>query len=162
MLWCTQQRFLPFSEVFVKIETNRGKHICKLFMWFYYFKCAFFISNCAANQPFCPFLFTLRTWVAFTGSKTRHFKSHVTCHVTRYRCLFHNVIQQNQSCCYVFESLWKNLMMLSLYLYTLIIGHKSCNMLSILHKLTLQKKLQNFVTNNVFLDKNSKITTTIT
>jgi len=85
----------------------------------------------------------------FTGSNTRHFKSHVTCHVTRYRCLFHNVIQQNQSCCYVFESLWKNLMMLSLYLYTLIIGHKSCNMLSILHKLTLQKKLQNFVTNNL-------------
>jgi len=45
--------------------------------------------------------------------------------------------------------------MLCLYLYTLIIGHKYCNMLSILHvnKLTLQMKLQNVVTNNVFLDK---------
>jgi len=39
--------------------------------------------------------------------------------------------------------------MLGLYLYTLKIGLKSFNMLSILHKLTLQKKLQNFVTNNV-------------
>ena len=51
--------------------------------------------------------------------------------------------------------------MLGLYLYTLIIGHKSCNMLStcLLNKLTLQKELQYFVTNNVFLDK-SKITST--
>ena len=40
------------------------------------------------------------------------------------------------------------LKMLGLYLYTLIIGHKSCNMLCILNK-TLQKKLQTFVTNNV-------------
>ena len=31
-----------------------------------------------------------------------------------------------------------------------IIGHKSCNMLSILNKLTLQNKLQNLSTNNVF------------
>ena len=45
------------------------------------------------------------------------------------------------------------LKMLGLYLYTLIISHKSCNMLSILNKLTVQKKLQNFVTHNVFLDK---------
>jgi len=46
--------------------------------------------------------------------------------------------------------------MLGLYLYTLIIGHNSCNMLSILNKFTLQKKLQNIVTNNVFLDKKVK------
>ena len=39
--------------------------------------------------------------------------------------------------------------MLGLYLYTLIIGHKSSNMLSILNKWTLQKKLQTFMTNNV-------------
>jgi len=39
--------------------------------------------------------------------------------------------------------------MLGLYLYTYVIGHKSCNMLSILNKLTLQKTLQNFVTNIV-------------
>jgi len=32
--------------------------------------------------------------------------------------------------------------MLLLYLYTLIICHKSCNMLSILNKLTLQKEVQ--------------------
>jgi len=43
--------------------------------------------------------------------------------------------------------------MLGLYFYTLIIGHKSCNMLSKLNKLTLQKELQNLVTNNLFLDK---------
>ena len=43
--------------------------------------------------------------------------------------------------------------MLGLYLYTLIIGHNSVNMLSILNKLTLKKELQNFVTNKVFLDK---------
>jgi len=41
-------------------------------------------------------------------------------------------------------------------LYTLIIGHKSCNMLSILNKLTFQKELQNIVTNNVLLDKKVK------
>jgi len=50
--------------------------------------------------------------------------------------------------------------MLGLYHYTIIIGHKSCNMLSILNKLTLQKKLENFVTNNVFFDKKVKTTTT--
>ena len=46
-----------------------------------------------------------------------------------------------------------HLKMLDLYLYTLIIGHKACNMLSILNKLTLQKELHNVVTCNVFLDK---------
>jgi len=45
------------------------------------------------------------------------------------------------------------LKMLVLYLYTLIINHKSSNMLRILNKLTLYKELQTFVTNNVFLDK---------
>jgi len=34
------------------------------------------------------------------------------------------------------------LQMLGLYLYTLVIGHKSCSMLSILNKLTLHKELQ--------------------
>jgi len=43
--------------------------------------------------------------------------------------------------------------MQGLYRYTLIIGHKFCNVLSKLNKLTLQKELQNFVANNVFLDK---------
>ena len=43
--------------------------------------------------------------------------------------------------------------MLGLYLYTLRIGHKSGNMLSILNKLKMQKELQTFVTNNVFLTK---------
>ena len=43
--------------------------------------------------------------------------------------------------------------MLGLYLHTLTIDHKSYNMLSILKKLTLLKKLQNFVKNNVFLDQ---------
>jgi len=46
--------------------------------------------------------------------------------------------------------------MLGLYLYTLIISHKSSNMLRILNKLTLYKELQIFVTNNVFLDKKEK------
>ena len=45
--------------------------------------------------------------------------------------------------------------MLGLYLYTFIIGHKSCNELSILvlNELTVKKELQNVVINNVFLDK---------
>ena len=51
------------------------------------------------------------------------------------------------------------LKMLGLYLYTLIIGQKSCNMLSILNKLTLQKELQNCVTNN-FGTKSKNTTTT--
>jgi len=38
-----------------------------------------------------------------------------------------------------------------MYLVTLIIGHTSCNMLSILKKLTLQKKLHNFGTQNVLM-----------
>ena len=46
-----------------------------------------------------------------------------------------------------------SLKMLGLFLYTLIISHISCNMLSILNNLTLLKKLQNCRTNNVFLDK---------
>jgi len=48
------------------------------------------------------------------------------------------------------------LKMLSLYLYTLRIGHKSGNMLSILNKLILQKELQNFVKINVFVYKKVK------
>jgi len=43
--------------------------------------------------------------------------------------------------------------MLGLYLYTLTFVHKSCNMLRLINKLTLQKELQNAVTNHVFLDK---------
>ena len=50
--------------------------------------------------------------------------------------------------------------MLGLYLFTLIIGHKSCNTLSILNKLTLLKELQYFAIYNVFLEKKSKNTTT--
>jgi len=46
--------------------------------------------------------------------------------------------------------------MLGLYLYTLIISHKSSNMLRILNKLSLFKELQTFVTNNVFLDTKVK------
>jgi len=47
----------------------------------------------------------------------------------------------------------QQLKMLGLYLYTLIINHKFCQLLSILNKLNLQKDLQNIVTNNVFMDK---------
>jgi len=46
--------------------------------------------------------------------------------------------------------------MLGLYLYTLIIGHKYCSILSILNQLTLKKKLQNFVTNNVLFRQKIK------
>jgi len=46
--------------------------------------------------------------------------------------------------------------MLGLYLYSLIISRKSCSMLSILNKLTLQTELQNFVTNHVFMIKKVK------
>jgi len=48
------------------------------------------------------------------------------------------------------------LKMLGLYLYILIIGHKSCNMSSILNKLPLQTELQKHVRNNVFWTKTSK------
>jgi len=50
--------------------------------------------------------------------------------------------------------------MQGLYLYTLIVSHKFCKMLSILNKLTLQKALQNCVTNSVFMDKSKNTTTT--
>ena len=43
--------------------------------------------------------------------------------------------------------------MLGLYVYTLRIGHKSGNMLSILNILTLQKEMQHFVKNDVFLNR---------
>ena len=56
--------------------------------------------------------------------------------------------------CYQFYYI--TLKMLGLYLYTLRIGHKSGNMLSILNKLTLQKELHISVTNNVFFDKKVK------
>jgi len=46
--------------------------------------------------------------------------------------------------------------MLGLYIYTLINWSNTCNMLSILNKITLQKILQNFETNNVFLNKKVK------
>jgi len=46
--------------------------------------------------------------------------------------------------------------MLGLYLYSLIISHKSSNLLRILNQIPLHKELQTFVTNNVFLDKKIK------
>ena len=46
--------------------------------------------------------------------------------------------------------------MLGLYLFTLIIGHKSCNTLSILNKLTLKRNCNILAKNNVFLDKKVK------
>ena len=36
------------------------------------------------------------------------------------------------------------LQMLGRYPYTLIIGHKSCNMLSMLNKLNIEKRIANF------------------
>jgi len=47
---------------------------------------------------------------------------------------------------------------LGLYLYTLIISHNFCKLLSILNNLTLQEDLQNCVTNSVFMDKNKNTT----
>jgi len=46
-----------------------------------------------------------------------------------------------------------SLRMLGLYPDTLIISHELVYMLSILNELTFQKKLPNFVRNNMFLDK---------
>ena len=64
--------------------------------------------------------------------------------ITRYLqlCMLHTLL-----------ILCTGLKMLGLYLYTLIISHKSSKMLSILSKLILQKDLQNIVTNNLFMDK---------
>jgi len=52
------------------------------------------------------------------------------------------------------------LKMLRLYLYTLIIGHKFCSMLSIRNKSTLRKELANFHVNNNFWEKQNKNITT--
>jgi len=50
--------------------------------------------------------------------------------------------------------------MLGLYPYNLKIGHKSCNILSILNKLTLQKEFQNLMTQNLFWIQSENTTTT--
>ena len=55
---------------------------------------------------------------------------------------------------------WRLLKMLGLYLYTLIISHKSCNLLSILNKLTVQKNAKVCDTSCVFGQKTNKNTTT--
>jgi len=52
------------------------------------------------------------------------------------------------------------LKMLGLYLYTLIIGHKSCKMLCTLKTLTLQKELQFFLLIMCFWTKSKNTTTT--
>jgi len=46
--------------------------------------------------------------------------------------------------------------MLGLYLYSLKFGHKSCNILSLLNKLTLQKKIAKFCDKNVFFGQKVK------
>jgi len=66
---------------------------------------------------------------------------------------FHKVFSVDTQNCLLLLLPFRTLNMLGMYFYTLIIGHKSCNMLSIKDKLTLQRELQNVVTNNVFLDK---------
>jgi len=48
------------------------------------------------------------------------------------------------------------LKMLGLYLYTLIIGHKSCSRWSKLNKLLLQKELQSVVKKYVLFGQNIK------
>ena len=42
------------------------------------------------------------------------------------------------------------ILILSFYLDTLIIGHQFCSMLGMPNEITLQKELQNIMTNNVF------------
>jgi len=54
----------------------------------------------------------------------------------------------------------RHLKMRGLYIYTLKIDHKSCNMLSILNKVTLQKELQSSVTNSVLWATSKNTTTT--
>jgi len=51
---------------------------------------------------------------------------------------------------------WILLKMLGLYLYTLIISHKSCNLLSILNKLTVQKKCKSLWHIMCFRTKNKQ------
>jgi len=59
-----------------------------------------------------------------------------------------------------YVSIYFEYLIKSLYLYTLIIGHKSCHMLSILNKLTMKRELQNSVTNSMFRTKRKNKTTT--
>jgi len=87
--------------------------------------------------------------------------SHALFVAIKYDCVlfelyFHNMMLVNLAFTICFAEQYFMSRMLGLYLYTLIISHKSSNMLRILHKLTLYKELQTFVTNNVFLTKTVK------
>jgi len=59
-----------------------------------------------------------------------------------------------------FNYIFLTLKMPCLYLDNLIIGHKHCNVLSILNILIWQKKLNIFVTNNEFWQKSKPTTKT--
>jgi len=86
---------------------------------------------------------------------------------------FHQIDMWNTWwCChkdnlYFYKSIFKaiqsfinSLKMLGLYLYTFIIGHKYCNMLSILNKWTLHKELHIFLLIMCFWTRSKNTTTT--
>jgi len=98
-----------------------------------------------------------------------HFFYYVLCRLVICKCLIkrfmcsklHTLSMGRKSTQITYTSLRKHmkdncLKMLGLYLYSLIIGHKSCNVLSMLNKLSLQRELQNVVT----MDKRKNTTTT--
>jgi len=76
----------------------------------------------------------------------------------RYEQAYESIVRNIPYVVHCIDRMFYRLMMLCLYLYSLIISHKSCNMLSILNPLTLQKKLQHCVT--CVLVQKSKNTTT--
>ena len=62
-----------------------------------------------------------------------------------------STVSVKHKCDILFYAAYDNpLKMLCLYFYTLTLGHNYGNKFSILNKLTLQKELQTFMTNNVF------------
>ena len=86
------------------------------------------------------------------------------CRIVRFCCEIDVVWCQKMICHHRISMGCKNytvyLKMLGLYLYSLIIGHKSWTVLSMLSKIPLQRELQNVVTNNVFWTKSKNTTTT--
>ena len=82
----------------------------------------------------------IRGFLLFASRNTKEINSGYKQQKGMYKCIY-------------FNNFFYCLKMLGLYLYTLVMGHKSCNMLSILNKLTLIKELQNFVTNDAFWTK---------
>ena len=79
-----------------------------------------------------------------------------------YFCYIENQLSNKtvSNCLTILSFSTKSTLMLGLYLYTLKIGQKSCNMLSLLNKLLLQKELQTLWQIMCFWTKSKNTSTT--